>query len=147
MSIACNHCDEPTCVAGCPTGAMHKREEDGLVLVDDSVCVGCRYCEMRCPYGAPQFDTQAKVMRKCDGCLDRLEKNLPPICVESCPQRALDFGPIDELRAKYGSENEIAPLPAASFTHPNLIIKPHPLARPTGDKEGAIMNIREVRHA
>ncbi|EOJ4519129.1 4Fe-4S ferredoxin, partial [Escherichia coli] len=59
----------------------------------------------------------------------------------------LDFGPIDELRAKYGSENEIAPLPAASFTHPNLIIKPHPLARPTGDKEGAIMNIREVRHA
>jgi anaerobic dimethyl sulfoxide reductase subunit B (iron-sulfur subunit) len=79
LSIACNHCDEPVCVSGCPTGAMHKREEDGLVLVDDNICVGCRYCEMRCPYGAPQFDAQAKVMRKCDGCLDRLEK----ICVPS----------------------------------------------------------------
>lgn len=66
LSIACNHCDEPVCVSGCPTGAMHKRKEDGLVVVDDSVCVGCRYCEMRCPYGAPQFDTQANVMRKCD---------------------------------------------------------------------------------
>ncbi|EHC28718.1 Anaerobic dimethyl sulfoxide reductase chain B, partial [Salmonella enterica subsp. enterica serovar Gaminara str. A4-567] len=53
LSIACNHCDEPVCVSGCPTGAMHKRKEDGLVVVDDSVCVGCRYCEMRCPYGAP----------------------------------------------------------------------------------------------
>ncbi|EHC48546.1 Anaerobic dimethyl sulfoxide reductase chain B, partial [Salmonella enterica subsp. enterica serovar Inverness str. R8-3668] len=51
LSIACNHCDEPVCVSGCPTGAMHKRKEDGLVVVDDSVCVGCRYCEMRCPYG------------------------------------------------------------------------------------------------
>lgn len=147
LSIACNHCDEPVCVSGCPTGAMHKREEDGLVLVDDNICVGCRYCEMRCPYGAPQFDAQAKVMRKCDGCLDRLEKNLRPICVDSCPQRALDFGPIDELRKKYGTENEIAPLPAASFTHPNLIIKPHPKARPKGDKEGAIMNMSEVRNA
>lgn len=126
---------------------MHKRKEDGLVVVDDSVCVGCRYCEMRCPYGAPQFDTQANVMRKCDGCLDRLENNLRPVCVDSCPQRALDFGPVDELRAKYGTENQIAPLPSASFTHPNLIIKPHPKARPTGDTEGAIMNIREVRHA
>ncbi len=91
LSIACNHCDEPVCVSGCPTGAMHKRKEDGLVVVDDSVCVGCRYCEMRCPYGAPQFDTQANVMRKCDGCLDRLENNLRPICVDSCPQRALDL--------------------------------------------------------
>lgn len=63
LSIACNHCDEPACVSGCPTGAMHKRKDDGLVLVDGSVCVGCRYCEMRCPYGAPQFDAQANVMR------------------------------------------------------------------------------------
>ncbi|EHC84854.1 Anaerobic dimethyl sulfoxide reductase chain B [Salmonella enterica subsp. enterica serovar Uganda str. R8-3404] len=55
LSIACNHCDEPVCVSGCPTGAMHKRKEDGLVVVDDSVCVGCRYCEMRCPYGAPHY--------------------------------------------------------------------------------------------
>ena len=49
------------CVAGCPTGAMHKREEDGLVVVNQDVCVGCRYCELRCPYGAPQFDEKEKI--------------------------------------------------------------------------------------
>ncbi len=56
LSISCNHCSNPTCVAGCPTGAMHKREQDGLVVVDQTICVGCRYCELRCPYGAPQYD-------------------------------------------------------------------------------------------
>jgi anaerobic dimethyl sulfoxide reductase subunit B (iron-sulfur subunit) len=147
LSIACNHCDDPVCVSGCPTGAMHKRPEDGLVVVNGDVCVGCRYCEMRCPYGAPQFDPKAKCMRKCDGCLDRLEHGLRPICVDSCPQRALDFGPIEELRAKYGAENEIAPLPSHNLTHPNLVVKPHPTARPTGDLEGQVQNWGEVRHA
>jgi anaerobic dimethyl sulfoxide reductase subunit B (iron-sulfur subunit) len=144
LSIACNHCDEPTCVQGCPTGAMHKRKEDGLVVVNEDLCVGCRYCELRCPYGAPQFDSTRKIMLKCDGCYDRLEQGLRPICVDSCPQRALDFGEITELRAKYGSENEIAPLPSARFTKPNLIVKAHPCARPSGDREGATQNPQEV---
>ncbi|PHI30362.1 DMSO/selenate family reductase complex B subunit [Budvicia aquatica] len=144
LSIACNHCDEPTCVQGCPTGAMHKREQDGLVVVNEEVCVGCRYCEMRCPYGAPQFDPVKKVMRKCDGCFDRLEQGLHPICVDSCPQRALEFGKIDQLRAKYGDSNEIAPLPSSQLTKPNLIVKAHPNARPTGDTQGSIQNPSEV---
>ncbi|MDR3439065.1 DMSO/selenate family reductase complex B subunit [Telmatospirillum sp.] len=147
LSIACNHCDDPVCVSGCPTGAMHKRPEDGLVVVNGDICVGCRYCEMRCSYGAPQFDPTAKIMRKCDGCLSRLERGLRPICVDSCPQRALDFGPIEELRARYGVENEIAPLPSHDLTHPNLVVKPHPTARPTGDHEGQVQNWGEVRHA
>ncbi len=144
LSIACNHCDDPTCVKGCPTGAMHKREQDGLVVVNQDICVGCRYCELRCPYGAPQFDEKKQLMTKCDGCFDRVEKGLQPTCVESCPQRALDFGPIDELRQRYGSENAIAPLPDPSLTRPNLIVKPHPSARPTGDKDGAVMNPKEI---
>lgn len=144
LSIACNHCDEPTCVKGCPTGAMHKREKDGLVVVNKDVCVGCRYCEMRCPYGAPQFNAEENVMMKCDGCFARVEQGMKPVCVESCPQRALDFGPIEELRQKYGTQNEIAPLPSARFTKPNLIVKPHPDARLTGDTEGAIQNPKEI---
>lgn len=144
LSIACNHCDEPTCVSGCPTGAMHKRKEDGLVVVDADLCVGCRYCEMRCPYGAPQFDPVQKIMRKCDGCYDRVEQGLSPTCVESCPSRALEFGDIKELRAEHGVGNEIAPLPLAHLTKPNLIIKPHPNARPSGDLEGAIQNPKEI---
>ena len=144
LSISCNHCSNPTCVDGCPTGAMNKREQDGLVVVDQKKCVGCRYCEMRCPYGAPQFDEAQKVMTKCDGCFDRVEEGLQPVCVDSCPQRALEFGDIEELRAKYGSKNEIAPLPDARLTSPNLIVRAHPDGRPSGDTEGSIQNPREV---
>lgn len=144
LSIACNHCDEPACAQGCPTGAMAKREQDGLVVVDQDQCVGCRYCEMRCPYGAPQFDAEKKVMSKCDGCFDLLEQGKPPVCVEACPQRAIEFGPIAELREKYGQLNEIAPLPNANLTKPNLVIHPHSKSRPSGDKAGTIQNRAEV---
>ncbi|SDH76634.1 anaerobic dimethyl sulfoxide reductase subunit B (DMSO reductase iron-sulfur subunit) [Vibrio xiamenensis] len=144
LSISCNHCSNPTCVKGCPTGAMHKREEDGLVVVNQDVCIGCRYCEMRCPYGAPQFDEQKQVMAKCDGCYEYVARGEQPICVQSCPQRALDFGDINELRKKYGSANEVAPLPKAHLTSPNLIVKAHLHARPSGDKSGAVLNPEEI---
>ena len=141
-SISCNHCAKPACAKACPTGAMHKRDQDGLVVVNADVCVGCRYCEMACPYGAPQFDAEKKVMTKCDGCFDREGKQ--PICVESCPLRALDFGPIEELRAKYGTEADIAPLPDPSLTEPSLVLKANRHAKPSGDRTGRIMNTREV---
>ena len=144
VSVSCNHCDDPACVKGCPTGAMAKREQDGLVVVDQGRCIGCRYCEMRCPYGAPQFDPQKKVMSKCDGCFDLLEQGQEPVCVSACPQRALEFGPIEELRAKYGRFNAVAPLPSADLTSPNLIIAPHSKARPSGDSHGEIQNQAEV---
>lgn len=147
LSIACNHCDQPACVKGCPTGAMHKREQDGLVVVNQDVCIGCRYCEMRCPYGAPQYDHVKKVMSKCDGCFDRLEHGLNPVCMDSCPQRAIEFGPIDELRQKYGNKCDIAPLPSSELTHPNLIIKPHSKAVSNQDAQGELQNPKEVKHA
>ncbi len=95
LSISCNHCEDPACTKVCPSGAMHKRE-DGFVVVDEDVCIGCRYCHMACPYGAPQYNETKGHMTKCDGCYDRVAEG-KPICVESC-LRALDFGPIDELR-------------------------------------------------
>ena len=144
LSISCNHCSAPTCVEGCPTGAMHKREEDGLVVVDQSICIGCRTCEMRCPYGAPQFDFQKKLMSKCDGCYERVSQGLMPICVDSCPQRALDFGEMNTLREKYGNGDQVAPLPDPFLTFPNLIVKAHADARPQGDTTGAIQNPDEV---
>lgn len=70
LSIACNHCDSPSCVSHCPTKAMHKREEDGVVVVDHTLCVGCRYCTWACPYEAPQFDEASGMMTKCDTCLN-----------------------------------------------------------------------------
>ncbi|UYM15170.1 DMSO/selenate family reductase complex B subunit [Endozoicomonas euniceicola] len=144
VSISCNHCAQPACTKACPTGAMHKREEDGLVVVDNTVCVGCRYCEMACPYGAPQFNPVKKVMSKCDGCYERVATGQQPVCVESCPLRALEFGPIDELRARYGNRADIAPLPDPTLTNPSVIIGTSRNSRLSGDKEGKIENPQEV---
>ena len=131
VSIACNHCQDPACVPACPTTAMHKRD-DGIVLVDESACIGCRYCEWACPYGAPQFDAQRGVVTKCNLCFDAIDAGEKPSCVAACPSRALDFGELSELQAKYGNINEVAPLPPASLTDPSLVIGPHRNAAPVG---------------
>ena len=137
LSIACNHCEDPACVKVCPTKAHFKRKEDGLVVIDREKCIGCGACAAACPYGAPQLDVKAKKMLKCDGCLDRLEKGLQPICVESCTQRAIEFGPIDALRKKYGSQ-AVAPLPPVDKTKPALAIHAPKNARPVGDDSGTV---------
>lgn len=137
LSISCNECSDPACVKVCPTKAHFKRAEDGLVLIDPKKCIGCGACLAACPYGAPQHDREARKMRKCDTCLDRREKGLNPVCVDACPQRALDFGPIDELRKKYGDCAAIAPLPDVSVTKPNLVIHPTKSAKKPGT-EGTV---------
>lgn len=76
---------------------MHKNE-DGFVIVNEEICIGCRYCHMACPYDAPQYDAQKGHMTKCDGCYSRVKAGQKPICVDACPLRALDFAPIDELQ-------------------------------------------------
>lgn len=143
LSIACNHCSEPACTKVCPSGAMRKRE-DGFVVVDTETCIGCKYCSMACPYGAPQYNAEKGHMTKCDGCYERVADGKQPICVESCPLRALELGPIEELRAKYGVLAEVAPLPAAALTKPNIVIKPNRHARPCGDTTGYLANPKEV---
>jgi anaerobic dimethyl sulfoxide reductase subunit B (iron-sulfur subunit) len=75
LSIACNHCEDPACTKVCPSGAMHKRE-DGFVVVDEDICIGCRYCHMACPYGAPQFNAEKGHMTKCDGCYSRVAEGI-----------------------------------------------------------------------
>ncbi len=144
LSIACNHCADPACTKVCPSGAMHKRDEDGLVAVNEEICIGCKSCAMACPYGAPQYDPRKGHMTKCDGCYERVAHGLNPVCVDACPLRALEFGPIDELRAKYGVLAAVAPLPAAKYTVPSIVVKPNPKARPTGDRMGFLANPREV---
>ena len=75
-------------------------------------------------------------MSKCDGCIDRVSAGMQPSCVESCPQRALEFGDITELRRRHGAVDNLAPLPDAKTTHPSLVIKLPRLAKPAGDKSG-----------
>ena len=142
-SIACNHCDNPACVANCPTGAMQKDDDTGIVWTDHDVCIGCRMCQLSCPYDAPSFDEEAGYMRKCDMCKDEIEKGRKPACVAGCLGRCLDWGPIDELREKYGKgEVETAPLPK-NVTDPNLVLIPHKSAKPSGSDEGRILNMDE----
>ena len=142
FSTACQHCENPVCRDVCPTTAITKRA-DGIVLIDADKCIGCRYCEWACPYGAPQFNETMGVMTKCTFCEDLLAKGENPACVDACPMRCLDYGELDELRAKYGDLNAIEPLPTAEITHPSLVITPHKHAQRSGEGTGRILNLEE----
>ncbi|MBS5449886.1 MAG: dimethylsulfoxide reductase subunit B [Coriobacteriia bacterium] len=144
VSMACNHCDDPACLTACPQNAISKSAETGLVTRDIDLCIGCGACATACPYGAPKVDPAISKSVKCDGCANRVEQGLSPICVQSCPARALDFGPIDELREKYGDVAEIAPLPSAEQTGPNLVITAPRDAREVGSEDGTVANVREI---
>ncbi|MEJ2435138.1 MAG: 4Fe-4S dicluster domain-containing protein, partial [Pseudolabrys sp.] len=95
---SCLHCTEPACVTVCPTGASYKRASDGIELVDEDKCIGCKLCSWACPYGAREFDVDVGVMKKCTLCVDRIyNENLPeedrvPACVAACPTSARHFG-------------------------------------------------------
>lgn len=146
-SIGCNHCNNPVCVKACPTGAMHKRSQDGLVHVAKDLCIGCNSCAEACPYDAPQLDPTTKVMTKCDGCYDRLMDGLKPVCVSACPLRALDFGTMVELEEKYGKgDAHVSPLPSVGITSPNLIIKNSFVLEKNSAASalGKVLNLREI---
>jgi anaerobic dimethyl sulfoxide reductase subunit B (iron-sulfur subunit) len=96
LSLSCMHCGKAPCIIACPEKAISKRTEDGIVVVDNAKCIGCRSCFEACPFGIPQF-TEDGTMRKCDMCLDRLERGEKPICVATCPTQALRFGTMEEL--------------------------------------------------
>ncbi len=90
--MPCFHCAKPWCVAACPTGAMQKRSEDGIVFVDQEACVGCKACIRACPWGAPQWSKETRKVVKCDYCMDRIDQGLKPACVTICMTKALSFG-------------------------------------------------------
>lgn len=125
ISISCNHCEQPVCTKTCPTGALQKREQDGIVMIDKQKCIGCQQCIKSCPYGAIQLNRQTKQAVKCDFCLDRLEVGKNPVCVDACPMRVLDYGTLSSLQKKYGDIRSTPGLPDAAITKPALIISPH----------------------
>jgi anaerobic dimethyl sulfoxide reductase subunit B (iron-sulfur subunit) len=142
MSIACMHCQDAQCTKVCPAGAMTKAE-NGLVTVNQDLCIGCRYCEWACPYGAPHFREDLGVMSKCTGCADLVAQGQKPACVDACVMRALDFGDLDELKAKYGAIDAVEPLPDGSYTQPSFVMTPHPKAQLAGSGTGTILMLEE----
>jgi len=111
----CNHCEKPPCVQVCPVGATFNTK-DGVVLVDESYCIGCRYCIQACPYGARYLHPEKRVADKCTFCYHRITKGLRPACVEVCPTSARIFG-----------ETRRASTPLWRFvrTHEIHVLKPH----------------------
>lgn len=99
---SCLHCEDAACVTVCPTGASYKRSSDGIVLVDEDKCIGCKLCSWACPYGAREYDVFEGVMKKCTLCVDRIyNENLDaedrvPACVLTCPTGARHYGDLGD---------------------------------------------------
>jgi len=138
--VMCNHCERPSCVRVCPTQATWKRK-DGIVMMDQHRCIGCRYCMAACPYGSrsfnfvdprptlqksginPGYPTRTRgVVEKCSFCAERLARGKLPACVEVCPVKALVFGDLND------PESEVARLLEEKYTirrKPGLGTNPH----------------------
>lgn len=94
MPRICEHCLNPSCVAACPSGALYKRDEDGIVLVDQDACRGWRFCVSACPYKKVYFNWNTHKAEKCNFCYPRIEAGLPTVCSETCVGRIRYLGPI-----------------------------------------------------
>ena len=124
----CNHCDNPACLAACSRNAIYKRQEDGIVLVDQERCRGYRYCVNACPYKKVYFNEEISKSEKCIFCYPRIEKGLPTACAQQCVGRIRwigyrddEAGPIHLLVEKY---KVALPLHAEWGTQPNVFYVP-----------------------
>ena len=99
-AATCNHCDNPACMAACPTGATQKAEDDGTVFRDADLCIGCGACTFACPYGHPVLLPEG-ISGRCDGCCSFRDNGKNPVCVDACVMRAIEWGDIDELRMAF----------------------------------------------
>ncbi|OGO41342.1 MAG: 4Fe-4S ferredoxin, partial [Chloroflexi bacterium RBG_16_57_9] len=95
LTVQCMHCDKPTCVSVCPTQASYKRR-DGIVLVNEDRCIGCKYCVVACPYQARVFNEEKGLPEKCIFCLPRVARGVAPACVVACPAGARRFGDLND---------------------------------------------------
>jgi anaerobic dimethyl sulfoxide reductase subunit B (iron-sulfur subunit) len=125
VSIGCNHCAMPLCMAACPVQAITKRD-DGIVYIDQELCIGCGECATACPYEVPSLDAEASVYGKCDFCMDLIDIGETPACLMACPMYAIEYGELDELKAQYpDAVQQVSPLADPSQSQPSLLIKPH----------------------
>jgi len=99
----CVHCSRPPCKDVCLVDAVIKRE-DGIVLIDEKLCIGCKDCIEACPLGVMQFDEEKGLAQKCDLCVERIDKGLQPACVAACPSRCIYFGDIGVITEQLGKQ-------------------------------------------
>lgn len=133
---SCLHCETPACVTVCPTGASYKRAEDGIVLVDEDKCIGCKLCSWACPYGAREYSETRGTMQKCTLCVDRIynesfaPEDRQPACVMACPTRARHFGDLgdaDSVVSKLVAERGgVDLMPELGYRPVNKYLPPRP---------------------
>ena len=144
----CNHCSKPACLAGCPVKAIYKREQDGVVLIDQGKCKGMRVCNRACPYKKTYFNEMTTTSEKCIFCYPRIEKGEPQGCAKQCPGRVRFVsrkddtdGPVYKLVEKW---KVALPLHPEYGTEPNVFYVP-PLTDtpPPYDNDGKLMEGKE----
>ena len=133
---SCLHCETPACVTVCPTGASYKRAEDGIVLVDEDKCIGCKLCSWACPYGAREYSEVEGVMKKCTLCVDRIynenlvEAEREPACVQACPTKARHFGDLGDPTSKVSllvaDRGGVTLMPDLDYKPVNRYLPPRP---------------------
>ena len=143
---SCLHCDDAPCVTVCPTGASYKRADDGIVLVDEDLCIGCKLCSWACPYGAREYDADAGVMKKCTLCIDRIynenldEVDRVPACVATCPASARHFGdladPDSDVSKLVADRGGFALMPEMGLRPTNTYLPPRQLSAEAGPTAG-----------
>jgi Fe-S-cluster-containing dehydrogenase component len=120
LTVQCQHCDKAPCIALCPVCANYKRP-DGIVMIDENRCVGCKYCMVACPYQARVFNEERGVAQKCWLCYTRVEKGVAPACVVACPAGARYFGDFDDPESEV---SRIVRGGKAAKLHPELATEP-----------------------
>ncbi|GAA3924379.1 4Fe-4S dicluster domain-containing protein [Luteimonas lutimaris] len=145
---SCLHCETPACVTVCPTGASYKRAEDGIVLVDEDKCIGCKLCSWACPYGAREYSPVEGVMKKCTLCVDRIynenldESERQPACVQACPTRARHFGdlgdPDSDVSKLVAERGGVALMPELGYAPINRYLPPRPRRAGDDDDDGSV---------
>jgi len=118
----CNHCDDPPCVEVCPVTATFKIE-NGTVVIDDDLCIGCAYCVQACPYDMRYINPVTKIADKCDFCRARYGEGLLPACVTSCIGNARIFGDMDDPDSEISqvmNNNPVQVLYPEYGTEPNV---------------------------
>jgi sulfite dehydrogenase (quinone) subunit SoeB len=149
---SCLHCETPACVTVCPTGASYKRAEDGIVLVDEDKCIGCKLCSWACPYGAREYSAVEGVMKKCTLCVDRIynthlpEEERQPACVQACPTKARHFGdlgdPESAVSKLVAERNGVALMPELGYAPVNRYLPPRP--RRAGEEATTVAKTEEA---
>ena len=134
---ACMHCDNPTCVEACPTGATYKDAATGEVVIDETLCIGCGNCIPACPYDARFRNTTTRKADKCNYCPERRAQGLLPACVDTCPTKARVFGDINDPESEAGrlyrkNKATLTRVAAKTDTKPNMFYLGDPGPREWG---------------